>query len=915
MSTPPDHPQSLLAKPLSLAVRIALRWPAMTILLAVGFAALSAAWSGTRLKFFTSRTDLVSPDAEYHARWLKYAAEFGEQDDAIIAVQARDQDALTGALDKISEALSKQPDYFRNVLGMLDFDALREKGLYFLSTEQLTALRGLVIESRQFIEMSNESSDLTQVLLESAVQLHHAASERNQDAAQSALQRMGWIAGALAAAVEGNADIPTPLGEAIAQMAKNNLQSSEQMGDQDYLLTDDGQFGFVLLHLVPDTEGFTRYQTATTRLRQQIARIQREVPGTKIRLTGIPVMEFDEMRDSQSSMTVASIVSMVAVAILFVAGFGGVRHAALATAVLLLAISWTFGYATLTVGHLNILSMSFTVTLIGIGIDYGIYYVSRYVQLRREGAGCLDALHETADSVGPAILSGALTTAIAFFSAGLTSFTGVAELGIIAGGGILLCAVAELLVLPAAIYLVDESPFGKSYPKPLPIHQWLIPVNDSPRRILVTSVVLSALLALGLSSVDYDQNLLNLQNDSLDSVALERELLSRTRNSSWYAVSVAKDTQELLQRKEALLRLESVERVEEVVSRLPRLTPDKLRAFDNLRRELDETPDRPQRQDSSAAAELDETIRQTIAILESIPGAEAPKEVIQYAWSKLQAIPQRDRDRIHNSVQEHLVRQVKSAWNRLRNYTDVEPPSYDDLPQDLAARFIGKRGSLLLKIYGRGEIWDQDTLAKFIDEVRSVDPEATGNPFQAHEATAEMKHSYERAAMMALIVIVFVLYLDLRSVPYTLLAICPLAVGMLQMLGILGLVGIPLNPANMIALPILLGIGVDYGVHVIHEFRGRSRWRYRVSEATAVAVLIDSLTTIVGFGALMLATHRGLQSLGRVLVIGTTTCLFCSLILLPTALAWITSGKEPEGDVATQSTENPDQDSPVSAAA
>ncbi len=173
------------------------------------------------------------------------------------------------------------------------------------------------------------------------------------------------------------------------------------------------------------------------------------------------------MRSSQTSMFWASLVSMIGVGLLFVAGFGGVRHALLANLILLVGMAWAFGYVTLAVGHLNILSVTFTATMIGIGIDFGVYYVARYLQLRGEKLDCEASLLETARGAGPAITTGALTTAVAFFAAGFTSFTGVAELGIIAGGGLLLCAISELVLLPACIYLMDRSGWGTRMPKPL----------------------------------------------------------------------------------------------------------------------------------------------------------------------------------------------------------------------------------------------------------------------------------------------------------------------------------------------------------------------------------------------------------------------------------------------------------------
>jgi predicted RND superfamily exporter protein len=197
---------------------------------------------------------------------------------------------------------------------------------------------------------------------------------------------------------------------------------------------------------------------------------------------------------------------------------------------------------------------------------------------------------------------------------------------------------------------------------------------------------------------------------------------------------------------------------------------------------------------------------------------------------------------------------------------------------------VGSSGRHLLKIYGRGDIWNFAALERFVRDVRSVDARATGNPLQAYEASLEMKRSYEQAGLSALAVIMVVLWLDFRSLSHALLAALPLALGMAQTLGLMGLAGIDLNPANLIGIPLILGIAVDYGVHIVHDALERPG-PYRISASTANSVLVDALTTILGFGALMVASHRGLESLGRVLTIGVTTCTVTSLVFLPALLA------------------------------
>ena len=165
-----------------------------------------------------------------------------------------------------------------------------------------------------------------------------------------------------------------------------------------------------------------------------------------------------------------------------------------------------------------------------------------------------------------------------------------------------------------------------------------------------------------------------------------------------------------------------------------------------------------------------------------------------------------------------------------------------------------------------------------------MDPNATGHPIQTFYASRQMYYSFLHAAIYALLAVAVVLMIDFRRIRCAVMAMIPMALGMLQMLGLLGWLGIPLNPANLIVLPLILGIGIDDGVHVIHDFLKRPHKCYQISNATATAIVITSATTMIGFGSMMLATHRGLRSLGQVLTLGILCCLVSTLIVLPQLL-------------------------------
>lgn len=886
MSAGPRQQAAFLSLPLVWLTRLSLRYPAATIALGIGLAVVSIWITSTRLGYRTSRVDLVNPDNDYNRLWVDYANEFGDEDDAVVVVEGANRDKVVPVLQEISTLLARDDQLFHAVLHGVNLEKIRAKGLHYLSSEELLGIERFLEDVGPIIEGNWSRLNLGHMAGGMCQRIEMAGNQPRSPPIAATQQELERLSDSLLSVLNGRRQYQSPWPEMPQSFATLSELSAE------YLLTNEGRLGFVLLRLAPGNDGFARGSEAVDALRALIAQIGTRHPEARIGLTGLPIMENDEMRSSQSSMFWASVLSFVAVALLFVAGFGGIRHALLANLVLLLGMAWAFGYVTLTVGHLNILSVSFTATLIGIGIDYGVHYVARYLEVRSNNRDPKQSLLETSYGVGPAIMTGALTTAVSFFAAGLTSFTGVAELGLIAGGGILICCAAELIVLPACICLLDRSGWGFRMPEPLAVHEWVAPLMKNPRLLLFSTSLFTVLVATGIADLWYDHNLLNLQPVGLESVELEQKLLAESNQSVWYAVSIADSREELLARKAKFLELESVERTEEIVSLLPADHEVKQPIIERLQKRLSMLPERPPLIPVDRPEELGRVLAraQDLVILNQQARAARNLEQIR---DILRRMPLSDCYALLSHFQQQMAGDLLSRLYALKTMANPEPPQLTDLPDSLVHRFVGQHDRHLLKIYGRGNIWDMDALAKFVKDARSVDPRVTGNPLQAYEASREMKSSYEQAALYAMLIIIGLLWFDFRNVRYALLASLPLGVGVLQMFGLMGILNIPLNPANMIALPLILGISVDEGVHVVHDYL-EQRGRYRISQSTAVAVLVDSLTTIVGYGALMIASHRGLQSLGRVLTIGVSCCMFTSLIMLPALLTWMSWNRKDE---------------------
>lgn len=881
-----DHqPMSLMARALGAGCELAVRRPWAVIGAAVALACVALLITGLKLGYRTSRLDLVGAESEFDKIWRNYIAEFGGDDDAVIVVEGAGPEAVKPAMRDLAQQLAQQPRHFENILHEVDLAPLRAKGLYYLPAPELAGVEQFVAQTEPIVR--GQWSALGAGTMASALGMGLVAQPND---AQKAAELSRYLA-SLSAGLTPGAAYASPWPAMAGSLAALGQQNSDQ------LLQNDGKLGFVLLRLVLTDDGnFARGSRAIDDLRGVIARVQQWHPNVRIGLTGLPVMENEEMRCGQSSMLCASLVSFVAVAVLFVAGFGGLRHATVANLVLLLGMAWSYGYLTLSVGHLNIISMAFSVTLIGIGIDYGVHYVARYLQLRQDNLPCDEALLETSRGVGPAIMTGAVTTAVAFFTTAMTEFTGVAELGIIAGGGLLLCAAAVVLVLPAVVSLMDQGPLGARKPQPLPVQHWFEPIFNSPRHALWATVAFSAFCGVGVNRLWYDHNLLNMQPVGSESVQWERKLMNDCRQSLWYALSVANSREELLARKREFLALPSVERTEEIVSLLPGDTTAKQPAIARIQGRLTGLPEHPPTIPVEGPERLAAMLAQLRSAVPPTPVGAEIKQSLNQLVEQLGTLPPAQCLEALARFQQHTAGDLLHRLHLVAGMTRIDPPQLADLPPSLVSRFVSKSGERhVMRVYGRGDIWDMKSLERFVADVRTVDPQATGNPLHGFESSLQMKRSYEQAAIYALAVILIVLLIDFGDILHAILASLPLGFGMLQTFGLMGWADIQLNPANIIALPLILGIGVDYGVHLVHDYLHQPG-RFRPSPSTMVAVLVDALTTIAAFAALMLASHQGLQSLGRVLTIGVSFCLINSVVLLPALLIVMSEWRVGRGD-------------------
>jgi predicted RND superfamily exporter protein len=252
--------------------------------------------------------------------------------------------------------------------------------------------------------------------------------------------------------------------------------------------------------------------------------------------------------------------------------------------------------------------------------------------------------------------------------------------------------------------------------------------------------------------------------------------------------------------------------------------------------------------------------------------------------------------------QQALFNDVHDTFENLRSQDDSSPLRAEDLPPALRHRFIGVTGKYELQVYPKKDIWQRANQKEFVTELRSVDPNVTDTPVQLYEYTELLKDSYIQAAKYSLLAIALMVLIHFRTLSSVILALLPVGIGSIWMGGLMGAFGIPFNPANIMTLPLVIGIGVTNGIHILNRF-AEEKTPSILAKSTGKAVFVSGLTTISGFGSLMLARHQGIRSLGAVMSIGVITCMVAGLTFLPAVLnlilAWRGAGKkQPSGDNA-----------------
>lgn len=615
--------------------------------------------------------------------------------------------------------------------------------------------------------------------------------------------------------------------------------------------------------------------------------------GYRVRLTGDIALLHDDVNAILGAGMQSNLISFVLVAAMVWYAMRSARMFSAVIASLCVGFLLTTAFAVFAIGELDIISMTYGALVIGLGVDFGIHFGMRYWEHLDGGKGHTKALAATGEDLGVPLLLCAATTGIGFLSFQVTDYIGVANLGLICAAGIMICLFCSVTVIPAilTIWPVRLPPLMHAESKFQ--HKILSLPSQHSRKICWTFAALGCLAAALLPRVYFDYNPLSLRDQRAESVRTFFELIDEEGGVLWSVSGVESNPEVARQKAVELRKLDSVKSAFTIHDLIPEDQDEKLAILEDIALFMPPPPSDTERHPAPTVDEDAAAIHQFVQSLEVVQRehAEDPKfESARQLYTSLSRLDQRlsessDRVPMVRMLRDHLSRPVPIFLDRL--YAALTPGKITlaDIPEELRQRMITPDGQYRIEVYPRGNLQNNAALLQFSKQVKTVLPSEVGMVPELIESGNTIVRSFRAACMAAVVVMVFVVFAIWRRVLDTVYVMLALLLGSLFTCATMALVGLSFNYANVVMLPLMLGIGVDTGIHLVQRYRTEGlRGAELLGSSTTKAVLWSSLTTIAGFGSLATAHHMGMATLGRLLSIGILWMLICNLIFLPALL-------------------------------
>jgi len=852
------------------------RYARVTVLVALATTAAAVYGVATQLSINTDTENMLSPDLPFRQDSNALSAAFPQlSDNIVVVIDGATPDLADDAATILARRLRDHPQVFGSVYDPQGDPFFRANGLLYLDLDELSDLADRLAEAQPFL------------------------GTLWRDASLRGLTGMLGLAIDEAAKVKGAT--PFELARvlnAIAEVAERQaagrfglLSWGVLMGKSDADVDDRRRL--IIIQPALDYTSLAPAERAMEVLRE-IARELALDPehGIRVRLTGSAALAQEELASVSQGMGLSATLSLILVAVLLVVGLGSPRLARATVATLLMGLSWTAAFALAAIGSLNLISVAFAVLFIGLSVDFGIHFGLRYREAIDGGTEHGAALEKAASGVGGALTLSAVAAAIGFFSFLPTDYRGLAELGLIAGVGMFIALFANITVLPALLTLRPLSPRpARRPPTRLGVRA------GSSRAIAWGALALGVAAAALVPAARFDFDPLNLKDPRTESVGALFDLMERSRTSPYSITVLAPNLDAAAALAKRLSGLDEVDETATLLDYVPADQDEKLFVIEDmalfLAPALTAVPDETAVDGAVRGAAVtalqgdldglaraakgvplgDAARRLSMALAALIGGGAPPPGVLEELEARLMAL-------------------LPGRLRALSDSLNAGPVTLDDLPDSLRRRQMTADGRASVEVYPKENLLQRQALRRFVGAVRAVAPHATGSPVVILEAGNTVVGAFRDAAVLAFVAIALLLAVLLRRPGDVALVFAPLVLAALLTVAASVLLNLPFNFANLIVLPLLFGLGVANGIHLVLRRRAEGGVTEVMASSTPRAVVFSALTTIGSFSSIALSSHPGTASMGILLTIAIALTLACTLIVLPALMTLSEEKKE-----------------------
>jgi len=798
---------------------------------------LGAIFLSSKLTIRPGFVDLLPENDPYVQVYRKAVENFKSVDSIIIGVEGEREDIIN-YINSLSEELKNMEYvdaiYYKNPIDFIS------KNIFLLSSDEEQEYLKKLYSSANIVDFFEA---LNEIFKES--KSSYKITEQDKKQFDYMLKAFNHL---LESIEQGN-----------QKRIKENLLN--MLLGKKYLISNDGNFGMIIIRPTissNDVEKAVKLVNAMEKIVKERAKKFNVNAG----LTGTLVIARDEMVTSERDMIVATTVSLILIILIFVLGFKSFRYMFLAIVPLVLGIIWAMGFTKISIGSLNIMTVMMIAILAGLGIDYSIHMISLFVELRNQGKSIKESILGVFEKNIRGVIAGSITTAIGMGIFVISSFPGFREFGIALSSGIIFTLLAAIFGLTLLL-----KKFGNKYKDPGRIFTIDFNIKKYRTFVIIVTILFLVLSIIKIPNVRFEKNMMKIEAKGLESIELNKKILKKFGFSPDNTIFISKNLSEAKALYDKLKDSDVFSEIDSIAPFLPDTKKQVLRLKNvkEVKRIPNEVADFDIKRLKLEINKLGFNMSKAVLSLNLIGQKELSKKIQDIIKSGVLIKITNKRKAELEKIQNELV---STIFNLKNDLNDSELITLNNLPEDIKGNYLGN-GMVLTTAYSNGDIWNLDYQKDYFSALDKLNlKNVSGSALIFLRLIQIAAKEGRKVLLLTIILILIVLLIDMRSIKYALLSILPMILSIIMMLGIMGWFEIKFNVVNVIALPLIIGIGVDDGIHLIHRYR-REKKNLRTSlRSTGKAITMTTLTTSAAFGSFVLSKYRGFIGFGLLLLIG-----------------------------------------------